>query len=98
LKYELKEDRNIVLEGVLPELYDVVFDGMYQDFFEEPEASKDELTIYPYEMSIACIERCIEECVKKLTAFREGRTLGDAKEFFVPVRIMAKKEQVSGTP
>ena len=88
LKYELEEDRNIVLEGIQPELYDMVFDGMYQDFFEEPEASPEELTIYPYEMAIACIERCIDACVKKLTAFREGRSLGDAREFYVPVRRM----------
>ena len=94
LKYELREDRNIVLEGVQPELYDMVFDGMYQDFFEEPEATKDELTVYPYEMAITCIERCIAECVKKLTAFQEGRTLGDAREFYVPVRKMRKSEQV----
>ena len=86
LKYELTEDRNIVLEGVQPEFFDMVFHGMYQDFFEEPKASPEELTIYPYEMAIACIERCIDECVKKLTAFREGRFLGDAREFYVPVR------------
>ena len=88
LKYELAEDRNIVLEGVQPELFDMVFQGMYQDFFEEPKASPEELTIYPYEMAIACIERCIDACVKKITAFREGRTLGDAREFYVPVRRM----------
>ncbi len=90
LKYELTDDRNIVLEGVQPELYDMVFNGMYQDFFEEPVASPEELTIYQYEMSIACIERCIVECVKKITAFWEGKPMGDAREFFVPVRTMVK--------
>ncbi len=88
LRYELTEDRNIVLEGVQQELFDMVFHGMYQDFFEKPEASPEELTIYPYEMAIACIERCIDACVKKLTAFREGKSLGDAREFYVPVRRM----------
>lgn len=94
LEYELSEDRDIVLEGIQPELYDMVFDGLYQDFFEEPEATKDELSVYLYEMVLACIDRCIDACTRKITAFWEGRALGEAQEFYVLVRKMSKSEPV----
>ena len=86
LTYELREDRNIELTGVRQELYDEVFGGLYRDFFEEPPATKEELVLYPYEMSIACIEHCVVECVKEIQAFRAGEPLGDPRRYYVPVR------------
>ena len=86
LKYELHEERNIELDGLHPELYDEVIGALYADFFEEPEAAKEELTMYPYDMTIACIERCVEECVNAIRAFYEGREMSSPKRYYVPVR------------
>lgn len=86
LTYELTEDRNIELDGLHHEFYEGVFGGLYQDFFEEPPATKEELTIYRYEASVACIELCIAECVKEMQAFREGMPMGEPRKYYVPVR------------
>ncbi len=86
LEYELKEDRNMELEGLHPELYDDVIGALYGDFYEEPPATKTELVVYPYEMAIACIELCVKECVEAIKAFREGKEIGSPKKYYVPVR------------
>lgn len=88
LRYELEEDRNIELEGVHPELYDEVFDGLFKDFFLEPAAKKEELGIYTYDITINCISLCIEECVKAVRAFQKGKPLLPPETYFVPVRAM----------
>ena len=90
LRYELKEDRNIDLVGIHPELYDDVFDGLFKDFFFEPRAEKKELTIYSYDITIKCIELCITECVAAIKAFRKGKELLNPETYFVPVYHMQK--------
>ena len=67
--------------------------GIFAEKDGDIKVTQDLIT---YDMSIACIERCIEECVKKITAFREGRKLGDAREFYVPARIMPKGREAFG--
>lgn len=84
LVYNLKEDRDIELEGLHPELYDEVTWGLYQDFFEE-SAEKDELEIYTYDISMECIRLCIQECVDAITAFRRGEELVHPEKYYVPV-------------
>ena len=86
LRYELEEDRNIALEGLHPELYDEVFDGLFKDFFFEPKAEKEELAIYTYDIAIACITLCIKECVDAIKAFRDGEEPISPETYFVPVR------------
>ena len=86
LIYELTEDRNIELEGVHPELYDEVIGGLYADFFKEPVALKEELEVYPYELSTACITLCIKECVAAVKAFCSGKELLSPETYYVPVR------------
>lgn len=88
LRYDLIEDQNIVLEGLHPELYDEVFDGLFKDFFLEPKAEKKELTIYTYEITMKCIELCITECVGAITSFRKGEALIPPEKYYVPVRSM----------
>lgn len=88
LVYELKEDRNIELEGIHPELYEDVFDGLYRDFFEVPPAKKEDLIIYTYDITIACINLCIKECVGAIKAFRNGEEMVNPEKYFVPVRAM----------
>lgn len=88
LTYELKEDRDIELEGIHPEFYDDVFGGLYRDFFEEPAAGKEDLAIYTYDITIACITLCIEECVGAIRAFRNGEALVSPEKYYVPVREM----------
>lgn len=85
LVYELKEDRNIELEGIRLELYDDVIQGLYRDFYEEPRADKDELEIYKYDISLACIQLSIHECVKAIMAFRAGEKLIRPEKYFVPL-------------
>lgn len=84
LVYNLKEDRNVELEGLHQELYDEVMQGLYQDFFEEPAAKKDELEIYTYDISLECIRLCIKECVNAITAFRQGEELIHPEKYYVP--------------
>jgi len=86
LKYELEEDRNIAFAGIHPELYDDVFDGLFTDFFLEPKAEKKELTIYTYDITMNCIQLCIEECVGAIRAFRNDKALANPERYFVPVR------------
>lgn len=86
LIYELAEDRNIELEGIHAELYDEVFGGLYRDFFEETPATKEELTIYTYDMTMACIELCVKECVGAIAALRNGEELINPEKYYVPVR------------
>lgn len=86
LRYKLVEDRNITLEGLHPELYDEVFDGLFKDFFLEPAAKKEELDIYTYDITIKCIRLCIAECAKAVMAFRKGEPLLNPETYFVPVR------------
>ena len=86
LNWALEEDRNIELEGLHDELYDDVFGGLYRDFFEEPPATKEELTIYHFEPAVSCIELCIEECVKAINAFRQGIPMGNPGKYYVPLR------------
>ncbi|MBQ8847067.1 MAG: hypothetical protein IJ006_07970 [Lachnospiraceae bacterium] len=86
LRYELKEDRNIDLDGVHPELYDDVIGALYGDFYEEPSATKEELMVYPYDMAVACIEKCVAECVEAIRAFYEGKEMASPERYYVPVR------------
>ncbi|MBO5352242.1 MAG: zinc dependent phospholipase C family protein [Lachnospiraceae bacterium] len=86
LGYELTEDRELELEGIHPEFYDGVFGGLYQDFFEEPPAAKEGLAIYTYEVTTACIELCIEECVREIRAFLTGMEPGRPERYYVPAR------------
>jgi len=86
LRYELEEDRNIEFAGIHPELYDEVFDGLFKDFFLEPKAAKEDLAIYTYELTLACISLCIKECVSAINAFRNGEELIKPEKYFVPVR------------
>lgn len=86
LTYHLTEDRNISLDGIHPEFYDDVFGGLHEDFFSEPPAEKEELTIYPWEASVSCIEHCIAVCIEAITAFRKGETLPAPEVWFVPLR------------
>lgn len=65
LEYELKEDRNIELDGLHPELYDDVIGALYGDFCEEPPAAKEE-------PEVACTELCIAECVTEEIAEGKG--------------------------
>lgn len=85
LEYELQEDRNIELEDLHPELYDEVIGALYQDFYEEAPAAKEELAIYRYDLAEACIKRCVEECVDAIRAFRAGEEMKSAKRYYVPV-------------
>ena len=84
LNYSLEEDRNIELEGLHLELYDEVMQGLYQDFFDDPEAEKDDLEIYTYDISLECIHLCIKECVDAITAFREGKDIINPEKYYVP--------------
>jgi len=86
LRYELTEDRNIEFAGLHPELYDEVFDGLFQDFFLEPRAKKEELAIYTYDITIDCIRLCIKECVDAIRAFQKGEGMLNPETYFVPVR------------
>ena len=86
LKYELTEDRNIELDGLRQELYDDVIGGLYADFYEEPAATKEELTVFPYEFSIACIKVCVEECVGAIRAFCVGEKIVSSEKYYVPLR------------
>ena len=86
LKYELEEDRNIELIGIHPETYDEVFDGLFKDFFFEPKASKNGLTIYTYDITMKCVESCISQCVTAICAFRNEEALLNPETYFVPVR------------
>ena len=88
LRYDLMEDRNIDFEGIHPELYDEVFDGLFKDFFLEPKAEKNELTIYTYDITIECIELCISECAGAICAIRNGKKLLSPETYYVPVRSM----------
>lgn len=74
------------MDGVHPELYDDVIGALYGDFYEEPPASREELTVYPYEMAVACIDLCVKECVDAIRAFREGKEMGSPERYYVPVR------------
>lgn len=85
LVYNLGKDRNLELEGLHPELYDEVMQGLYQDFFEEPAAKKDELELYTYDISLECIRLCIKECVNAITAFRKGGELIHPEKYYVPI-------------
>jgi len=86
LQYALEEDRNIELDGLHPEMYDDVMGGLYCDFYEELPAVKEELTVYPYDMTVACIEKCVSECVEAICAFRGGKKMGASERYYVPVR------------
>lgn len=88
LRYELKEDRSIELEGLHPELYDEVFDGLFKDFYFEPPATKEELGIYTFNISMNCINLCIRECVGAIVAFRAGKEMIRPEKYYVPVREM----------
>ena len=65
-----------------------MFDGLFRDFFLEPPAKKEDLAIYTYDSTIACINLCIEECVGAIRAFRKGEGLVNPEKYFVPVREM----------
>jgi len=88
LRYDLREDRNIGFTGIHHELYDEVFDGLFQDFFFEPRAEKRELTVYTYDITIKCIELCVKECAAAIRAFRGGKELLNPETYFVPVYRM----------
>ena len=59
--------------------------GLYQDFFEDPAAEKDELEVYTYDISLECIQLCIEECVNAIIAFRKGEELIHPEKYYVPI-------------
>ena len=86
LRYELREDRNIELNGLHPELYEDIIGALYGDFYEEPPATKEELAVYPYDMAVACISLCVEECVTAISAFFAGEEMGSPERYYVPVR------------
>ena len=86
LVYHLEEDRNLDLEGLHSELYDEVVQGLYQDFFDDPEAEKEDLEVYTYDISLECIRLCIKECVNAITAFRKGEELIHPEKYYVPTR------------
>lgn len=86
LTYELSEDRDIELDGVHPELYDDVIGALYKDFYEEPFASREELAVYPYDMAIACIKKCVTECVSAIRAFYAGEEMASPERYYVSVR------------
>ena len=86
LEYELTEDRNIELDGLHPELYEEVVGALFGDFYEEPPAAKEELEVYPYEMAVACIGLCVEECIRAIEDYREGKEIVSARNYYVPVR------------
>lgn len=86
LRYELKEDRNIELDGLHPELYDDVIGALYGDFYEEPSATVEELMVYPHDMTVACIETCVAECVEAIRVFCEGKEMDSPERYYVPVR------------
>lgn len=88
LRYDLREDRNIAFAGINHDLYDDVFDGLFKDFFLEPLVKKEDLAIYTYDITIACITLCIKECVGAIRAFRNGEELLEPEKYFVPVRAM----------
>lgn len=85
LVYHLEEDRNLELEGLHPELYDEVMQGLYRDFYEDPVAEKEELEIYTYDISLECIRLCIEECVNAIVSFRQGKELIPPEKYYVPI-------------
>lgn len=85
LKYELTEDRNIELEGLHPELYEEVTEGLYKDFVEDPEAQKEDLEIYKYDLALDCILLSVEECISAITALREGKEIPSLEKYYVPV-------------
>ncbi len=85
LQYNMEEDRNLKLEGLLPELYDAVMQGLYLDFFDEPVAEKAELEIYTYDISLKCIRLCINECVGAIEAFRRGEELIHPEKYYVSI-------------
>lgn len=85
LVHHLEEDRNLELEGLHPELYEDVVQGLYSDFFVDPPAEKEDLEIYTYEISLACIYKCIEECVNAVTAFRRGEEMISPGKYYVKV-------------
>ena len=86
LRYELNEDRNIELDGLHPELYEEVIGALHADFYEEPPAVKEELTVYPYELAVSCIELCVTECVGAIRAFYAGEEIVSPEKYYVPVR------------
>lgn len=85
LVYHLEEDRNLELEGLRPDLYDEVIQGLYRDFYEDPVAEKEELEIYTYDISLECIRLCIEECVNAIVSFRQGEELIPPEKYYVPI-------------
>lgn len=91
LRYELREDRNIELNGLHPELYEDVIGALYGDFYEEPPATKEELAVYPYDMAVACISLCVEECVRAIRAFFSGEEMSAPERYYVPVRDAENK-------
>jgi len=86
LVWELEEDRNIELDGLHAELYEEVFGGLYRDFFEEPVAKKEELSIYPYEMSVECLKLCVNECIRAINNFRKKEDVQAPEKYYVPLR------------
>ena len=84
LVYHLEEDRDLELEGLHPELYDEVVQGLYQDFFDDPVAEKDDLEVYTYDISLECVRLCIKECVDAITALRKGEELVHPEKYYVP--------------
>ena len=52
----------------------------------EPRAEKEELAIYTYNLTTACITLCIEECVGAIRAFQKGEEMLNPETYFVPVR------------
>lgn len=84
LTYNLTDDHNLEFAGIHPELYDDVVGGLYNDFFSEPEAMKEDLKVYRYEIALPCIELCIRECIQALEAFRKGAVLPSPDRYYVP--------------
>lgn len=85
LVHHLEEDRNLELEGLHMELYEDVVQGLHNDFFVDPPAEKEDLEIYTYDISLACIHKCIAECVNAITAFRRGEAVTMPEKYYVQV-------------
>ena len=66
-------------------MYDEVTEGLYKDFVEDPEAQKEDLEIYKYDIALDCILLCVEECISAIVAFREGKEIPSLEKYYVPV-------------
>ena len=86
LIYNIKEDREIDLVGLHPEMYSEIFDGLRWEIEQEPPAKKEDLKLYTYELTMPCLEKIINYCEQQLKLYFNDNTILDASEFYVPIR------------